>query len=214
VSAPLASSSDFSVGLVLLAAGFSRRMGKPKLLLPWGATSVLGHLLQQWQRLRAGQTAVVCGIGDAPMQAELDRLSFPMANRIMNPAPERGMFSSIQCAAGWPGWDAGVTHWAIALGDQPHLRPETLEAVLAFSAAHPQRVCQPRYAGHRRHPVVLPRSAFKDLAVSKTTSLKEFLDSRAAVYYEATDPGLAVDIDVPEDYERAIEMWKVNRSPT
>ncbi|HRY59690.1 MAG: NTP transferase domain-containing protein [Verrucomicrobia bacterium] len=42
-----------ALGVVLLAAGRSARMGKPKLLLPWGDTSVLGHLIRQWQSLGA-----------------------------------------------------------------------------------------------------------------------------------------------------------------
>ena len=37
-------------GVVILAAGASSRMGKPKLVLPWGKTSVLGHLIEQWKQ--------------------------------------------------------------------------------------------------------------------------------------------------------------------
>ena len=48
------------VGVVILAAGRSRRMGKPKLLLPWGETSVLGHLIRQWE-VPAGK-ADRCGV--------------------------------------------------------------------------------------------------------------------------------------------------------
>ena len=55
---------SFSVGVVILAAGRSARMGRPKLLLPWGETSVLGHLIKQWQALGARQIAVVCAPGD------------------------------------------------------------------------------------------------------------------------------------------------------
>ncbi len=93
----------FAVGVIILAAGRSARMGRPKLLLPWGGTSVLGHLIRQWRALDAKQIAVVCARDDGAMQAELDRLGFAEENRICNPAPERGMFSSIQCAAQWPG---------------------------------------------------------------------------------------------------------------
>ena len=142
----------FAPGVVLLAAGASRRMGQPKLLLPWGATSVLGHLVQLWRALGAAQIAVVRPPRTGALELELDRLGFPAANRISNPAPDRGMFSSIQCAAGWPGWQARLTHWAIVLGDQPHVRQETLQQLLDFSAAHPAQVCQPARLGHGRHP--------------------------------------------------------------
>src|SRR5947209_16030515 len=107
----------FSPGVVILAAGRSSRMGQPKLLLPWGKTSILGHLIGQWTLLGAKQIAVVRSSDDEALNAELNRLNFPERSRIVNPLPERGMFSSIQCAAGWRGWEPILTHWAIVLGD-------------------------------------------------------------------------------------------------
>src|SRR5437867_10234004 len=107
-------------GAVILAAGASSRMGKPKLVLSWGKTSVLGHLIKQWQQAAAKQIAVVHAAGDQAIGVELDRVNFPVADRIMNPRPERGMLSSIQCAAAWDGWSSGLTHWIVVLGDQPH----------------------------------------------------------------------------------------------
>ena len=198
----------FSVGVIILAAGQSARMGQPKLLLPWGETSVLGHLSEQWRALEAKQIAVVCAPGDVAVRGELDRLGFAEENRIGNPAPERGMFSSIQCAAQWPGWQATLTHWAIVLGDQPHLQPQTLRRVLDFSAAHPATVCQPARRGHGRHPVIVPQALFGQLAVSTAATLKEFLAARPREisFCELDDPGLEVDIDRPEDYDKAIGM--------
>src|SRR6185503_15148995 len=110
--------SDHQFGVVILAAGASRRMGRPKLLLPWGETSVLGHLLQKWTELGAAQIAVVYAADTKIIAAELDRLAFSPAQRIQNPAPENGMFSSIQCAANWQGWNQDLTHWIVTLGDQ------------------------------------------------------------------------------------------------
>jgi len=196
----------FAVGVVILAAGRSARMGKPKLLLPWGKTSVLGHLIEEWRALRAKQIAVVCAPGDLAIQAALDRLGFPAQNRIINPVPERGMFSSIQCAARWPGWQAALTHWAIVLGDQPHLRRQTLRRVLDFTAAQPDRVCQPARQGRGRHPVLLSKAVFQQVAATTAATLKEFLAAEAAevALCELDDPGLDLDIDRPEDYEKAL----------
>jgi molybdenum cofactor cytidylyltransferase len=201
--------ASVSPGVVILAAGASSRMGKPKLLLPWGSTSILGHLIQQWQTVGVKQIGVVLAPPDNPaVAAELDRLGFSTANRILNPAPERGMFSSIQCAANWPGWDSRLTHWAIVLGDQPHLQPETLRALLDFSAAHPESVCQPGRGGRQRHPVLLPRGVFERLKNSDAETLKQFLQSAGSerVLCELEDPGLDFDIDQPADYERAIQL--------
>ena len=195
-----------SLGIVILAAGRSTRMGRPKLLLPWGRTSVLGHLIKQWNALGAKQIAVVCAPDDGAMRVELDRLGFPVQDRIINPAPDRGMFSSIQCAAQWSGWQAALTRWAIVLGDQPHLEQQTLRRVLDFSAAHPASVCQPARLGRGRHPVVLPKSVFRRVATTTAATLKEFLavSPRKVALCELDDPGLDLDIDRPEDYQRAL----------
>ncbi len=197
------------IGVVLLAAGRSERMGRPKLLLPWGATSLIGHLIEQWSGLGVGQIRVVCAADDAGIQRELDRISFARNERIFNSSPERGMFSSIQCAAASKGWPPAVTHVAVALGDQPHLRRETLASVLEFSAARPGAICQPRFAGHRRHPVVLPAEVFAELASARVLSLKEFLESLSGrtEFCEVNDAGLALDIDRPEDYQEALRQF-------
>jgi molybdenum cofactor cytidylyltransferase len=204
----LAGERAYAVGVVILGAGKSSRMGRPKLLLPWAGSSVLGHLIEQWRGLGAKQITVVCAVGDQAMQNELERLGFPATNRIHNPAPDRGMFSSVQCAAQWQGWEAKLTHWAIVLGDQPLVRSETLRRLLEFNAGHPQMICQPAQAGHGRHPIVLPRTAFLALAASAAFTLNAFLQSRAAelAACPADDPGLEVDLDWPEDYKRALEL--------
>jgi molybdenum cofactor cytidylyltransferase len=204
----LAAEHTTAIGVVTLGAGKSSRMGRPKLLLPWGQTSVLGHLIEQWRGIGAKQIAVVYALGDQAMLGELDRLGFPAADRISNSAPDRGMFSSIQCAARWAGWQPALTHWAIVLGDQPLVRGETLRGLLEYSATRPQMICQPVRGGRGRHPVVLPRQAFAALAETAAPTLKAFLqvNAQALAGFLADDPGLEVDIDRPEDYQRALEL--------
>jgi molybdenum cofactor cytidylyltransferase len=197
-----------AVGVVILAAGRSARMGRPKLLLPWGDTSVLGHQIRVWQQLGAGQVAVVCAAAEVAIRTELDRLNFPEDARIFNPEPERGMFNSIQCAAQWSGWRANIARMAVVLGDQPHVRFETLQALLEFSARHANQVCQPRAFGRSRHPVILPKEVFARLHGSAAASLKEFLQagSLETAACDSTDPGLEFDLDTPADYARALEL--------
>src|SRR5689334_1008021 len=97
-----------ALAVAILAAGRSARMGKPKMLLPWGGTTMIGHIVKRWGELGAGQIAVVHAGGDAALEAELERVGVQASERIVNPQPERGMFSSIQCAARWPGWRAEI----------------------------------------------------------------------------------------------------------
>jgi molybdenum cofactor cytidylyltransferase len=198
----------FSLGVVILAAGASRRMGEPKLLLPWGGTSVLGHLLQRWKTLQAAQIAVVCAAGAQPLAGELERLGFPGENRILNAVPNEGMFSSILCAAGWNGWNPELTHWLISLGDQPHLGEGTLRELLDFGARNPDKICQPMRNGRRKHPVLLPGRFFAELKKTSARDLKVFLVENAKDLsgFESDDEGLDLDMDTPEDYERVKRM--------
>ena len=195
------------LGVVILAAGRSSRMGQPKLLLPWGETSILAHLIWQWRQLGARQIAVVCA-PDSVLREEMQRLGLGNDSQITNPAPERGMFSSLQSAARWTGWREDLTKFAIVLGDQPHLSEETLRRIVAMSASVAIEVCQPRQGGHRRHPVILPAATFRGMAASEAGSLKEFLDNQRVVYRDLDDPALGLDIDRMEDYERARQMFQ------
>jgi molybdenum cofactor cytidylyltransferase len=206
--------SALRFAVVILGAGASSRMGQPKLLLPWGATSIIGHLISQWQRLKAEQIGVVCAEDQPALHAELDRLGFPKACRILNPEPARGMFSSIQCASPWKGWRAGLSHWAVALGDQPHLTETTLKALLKFAASRPQKICQPLWQNHRRHPVIFPAAVFAELGSASEADLKTFLEARSTwrAYCELDDSGLGVDLDLPADYEKAIAAFRPNIS--
>lgn len=194
------------LGVILLAAGASSRMGQPKLLLPWGHRSILSHLLEQWRVLGALQTTVVIGASQSPIAAELSRLSVREADRIINPDPSQGMFSSIQCAARWPGWKAELTHWVLSLGDQPHVHLDTLHHLLDVASLYPEKICQPARLGRPKHPILFPKSEFLELAHSSSPDLKSHLALRPnrRQWFDCEDAGLDFDIDQPADYQRAL----------
>mgnify|MGYP003577319183 CR=1 FL=1 len=125
------------------------------------------------------------------------------------------MFSSIVSAADWTGWRPDLTHWVIALGDQPHLRVSTLQQLLTCARDHPHQICQPSLRGQRKHPVILPRRFFKLLPGANAVTLKDFLQSHPAEIKtaEATDSGLGLDLDTPEDYARALRFGPAGAHP-
>jgi molybdenum cofactor cytidylyltransferase len=192
------------LGVVILGAGASARMGRPKLLLPWRGMTVIGQLLAQWREIGAAQITVVLRPGDAALAAELERLNFPEHNCIENPQPERGMFSSVICAASWSGWQPEISNWAIVLGDQPHLQSGTLRRLLDLSVQNKEAICQPVFGGRTRHPVILPRQAFAEIKNTSAETLKDFLKLTAMprVQCSVADAGLSLDMDTPEDYNR------------
>lgn len=193
-------------GVIILGAGASSRMGRPKLLLPWRETTVIGHIIGQWRELGASQIAAVQRDNDLALTAELDRLNVSKLDRIKNPQPEHGMFSSILCAANWDGWRGDLESFAIALGDQPQLRLETLRGLLTCHNQHPNALCQPVFQGRPRHPVLLPRDIFYQLKSTRAETLKDFLKliAPSGVQYPVDDAALALDLDTPEDYIEAM----------
>lgn len=179
-------------------------MGRPKGALPWRSSSILGHIIGQWQGLAAAQIAVVHPPGDNPVRAELDRLDFPIGNRIENPNPQTGMYRSIQCAAAWAGWSTDISHVIIALGDQPQISEAALECLLICARTHPAAISQLSFLGKPKHPVVLPIALFKQIARASSQNLREFLGAAPCerVFSESPDHSPNFDIDLPEDYDR------------
>src|ERR1700683_1846618 len=66
------SPARMSVLVAILAAGESIRMGRPKLCLPWGRTTVLGHILDQWREAGAEKIVVVHAPGEGPVTRDVD----------------------------------------------------------------------------------------------------------------------------------------------
>jgi molybdenum cofactor cytidylyltransferase len=207
-------SGSFRFGVAVLGAGASTRMGRPKLLLPWDGSTILGHTVNLWKMLGATQIGVVHAPGDRAIEMELDQLHFPSQARIANPEPARGMFSSILCAAQWDRWDDRLTHWIISLGDQPHLKIATLRQLLEFAALHREAICQPAFENRARHPVILPKCFWREIAtmVDARVTLRAFLVERVAeiLSMSSSDAGLALDVDTQDDYERALDLTRTD----
>ena len=185
-------------------------MGQPKPLLPWGDGTILEHLIEQWLSVGALQVAVVVAADNSAV-AEVVRRG-GRATCITNPDPDRGMFSSVRCAAEWGDWNPALTHWTISLGDQPHLRKTTLSELIEAVRTDAEAIWQPSYQARRRHPVVLPESAFHALRQTGATDLRSFLESSSILRktMDVDDPGLEIDIDTPEDYVRAKKLAGVD----
>jgi CTP:molybdopterin cytidylyltransferase MocA len=83
---------------------------------------------------------------------------------------------------------------------------KTLRALLDFSMSRAGMVCQPQWRGRRRHPVLLPKAAVNNLARSEAADLKQFLLAYEVATCELDDPGLDVDIDSPQDYQKALAV--------
>ena len=194
-----------TVLVAILAAGESRRMGKPKLCLPWGQTTILGHILSQWREAGAEKILVVHGPGETPVTLELDRLGIPSAQRAATLAPERGMMGSVVTAAARALRDVTLTHLVIALGDQPHVRAETLRELRHACEAAPGKIVRVVFQDKPGHPLALPANVLAELSVTSSETLRDFLRLKEIPACDLTsrDSGVLLDLDTPDDYARA-----------
>ncbi|MDQ3314232.1 MAG: nucleotidyltransferase family protein [Verrucomicrobiota bacterium] len=191
-------------GVVLLAAGASRRMGTCKLLLPWKKETVLAHLLNQWRKLGAAQISPVVDPSNQLLEAALIEARLSCAEWIENPLPKRGMFSSLQEASRCKRWRSGLTHWVIALGDQPTIHISTLRLLLETAQQNPSRICQPVFGKRAAHPIILPAELFLALVEDNAPDLRTFIRKRDGLRLRipVDDAGVTIDLDTPADYAR------------
>ncbi len=191
------------LGVVILSAGASSRMGSPKALLRWRESTILAHLLSVWKQAGAAQIGVVFDPTNQAVIAELDRLN--VADRIPNPNATEGMMSSLRAASAWEHWESKINRVAIALVDQPQVTVRILKGLMDFSETHPEGICQPECNGRRGHPVILPRGDFDELSSAPEVTLRDFIQSRdeRRKFFPCDEPAMFENLDTPSEYERA-----------
>lgn len=194
------------------AAGASRRMGAPKLLLPFGAGSVLAAYLAALKEAGVERVVVIVAAGDEVLAAEARRAGAEIA---VNPDPERGMLSSL-----WAGLAclAGEEPRALVLGpaDFPAVRPATVRRLLAAVDAG-ALLAVPSVDGTRGHPLVVAGSLGAEIRrLDPSIGLRQLLRRRAGEVCEVPvdDPGVLLDVDDEESYRRALDLTAGRLGPS
>lgn len=189
------------VTAVVLAAGASRRMGQVKQALPFGKSTVLGSVLDALQSSRVARTIVVLGHhADAARKAVGHR----PVEEVVNPEPDRGMLSSVQCGVAAV-HDADA--FLIALGDQPQLGSLVVDRLIDAAEGSSRSIFVPVYGGKRGHPLLL-RAKYREEILS--LQLSKGLNTLLAAHpdeieeIEMDSPDILEDLDTPEEYERAV----------
>ena len=189
------------VAVIVLAAGESRRMGRNKLLLPWGNTTVLGQTLSNVSA--GGFHDVIVVTGHEAEDVEAVAGHFNPVRLLDNSDYAKGMLTSVQ--AGVRALPDNVEAALIVLGDQPLIGPATLQALMAAYAAGPQGLVAPVYRGRRGNPVLIDRCYFAELLALPPAAAPRLLLERHTDdlrLLEVTDEAILHDLDRREDYER------------
>lgn len=187
---------------IIPAAGLSRRMGRPKLLLPFEGQTVISRLLRTLKAgLPAGRIVVVVRKDDAAL-AEAVRSEG--AEFVTPEADPPDMRTSIE---------HGLRHldvtpedgWLLCPADHPLLESHVLQTLIAARTADPSRIVIPTFQGRRGHPVLFPGAlAAAVFALPPEAGLNALVRGRADLVREVpfdTD-SVVSDLDTPEDYAR------------
>ena len=183
--------TDRVTGLVL-AAGGSRRLGRPKQLLPYRGSTLLDHALDTARA--CGFDQLICTVGDV-----LPGVDFGGVQVVENPHRGEGCSSSI--AAALPLVDVRSDVVVLLLGDQPGIRREAVATLLGSRGGARFAVC--RYDDGRGHPFAFGREAFGELAAMHgDKAVWKLLERHADEVREVAIAGpVPIDVDTWADYE-------------
>jgi molybdenum cofactor cytidylyltransferase len=197
---PALQTDAFVSGLVL-GAGGSRRLGRPKQLLPYGDGTLLGHTVEVARACRFSQLVVALGSAADDVRAHVDLTA---AEVVVNDAYGSGCSSSIAAALGV--LDPRCDVLVLLLGDQPGVTSETVAALVAGRTDAPIAVC--RYDDGRGHPLAFARGTFAELAdLHGDKGVWRLLDRYADGVREVPIAGtIPLDVDTEDDYESVLAV--------
>jgi molybdenum cofactor cytidylyltransferase len=190
------------IGAVVLAAGESKRMGVPKLLLPYRGATIIEAVLDAVTASGADATLVVLGANRTAIRERIRR--FPVSVAV-NTRFREGMLSSIQ--TGISALPRRCRAALVVLGDQPALPPSALDALIDAWNEGRKGIVVPVFGGRRGHPLLLDLKYRREIdGLTPETGLRGLLAAHPEDILEVDVPDGAVlaDIDTPDDYRKAV----------
>jgi len=197
---------NMTIDGILLAAGLSRRFGRPKQLVEWRGKPRVRHMAETALASRLRHVVVVLGHAALEVRRALvPLLPNPRLRIVFNAEYEEGQASSIRrgLRALEPGADAAM----FLTCDQPLLTPALLDALIEAFVRHRPLICYPVHEGMRGSPVIFAAELFPELqALSGDVGGRVLIEKYRARVHEQKIPSAEplADVDTPDDL-RALE---------
>lgn len=190
-----------TVAAVVLAAGASTRMGRPKALIEWRGRPFFVHCVQRAEAAGCSPVVVVEGAVPLPESAGI--------TRVRNDGWKAGPLSSLQVGLRAVLGPA-TTGVLVCTVDRPHVRPDTFEALLKAHAQDRSGVVQPRLGGKSGHPVLYSSEVAEALLDLAPTDTARTVLGRPAIravrrWVDVDDAAVLDNLDTPADLGRLPE---------
>ena len=195
---------------IVLAAGKSQRMGRPKMVLPFGSQTIIETVIDNIMKAGISDILVVTG-------SDRDTVESACSNKPVafcyNPKYEEGMHSSVVCGFSYlPEITRAVL---VFLGDQPFIPFEVIQTVMHTWQQSGKGIIIPTYQGKRGHPTLFDfRLREEILHLDPTAGLRSVIRKfpEEMLEIEVNFPQILKDIDTKIDYLNQLnqmnEQWK------
>ena len=189
---------------VVLSAGASSRMGRPKALLPVDGVPFIERIVRALERTEVDRTLVVLGHNAEAMR---EAIAYLGVDTVVNPDYARGQLSSLHAAIraldGEP-----VEAILVHLVDHPFIESRLVDRMIERFRAEEKLIVVPRFNGRRGHPVLFSGKLFPEfLAASLDTGAKPVVRGHPeeTLELDTEEAGILVDIDTPEEYRKHVK---------
>jgi len=189
---------------VVLSAGESSRMGRPKALLPIGGQTFIERIVAALKQAKVGKIIVILGHNASELRAEISQLPVEI---LINTDYKLGQLSSLQLAVQRLQSEIDCDGMLVHLVDHPYLVPSLIEEMIRRFYDTKKPIIVPKFHGKRGHPVIFSRDLFAELLnAPMDQGAKAVVNAHRAETLEidTEEEGIAVDIDTPELYQQHV----------
>ncbi len=188
------------IAALVLAAGGSRRLGRPKQLEAWGRTTLLGHVVERVRSFPVDEAWIVLG---ADINAVLTNVDLTGFGVIENPEWEEGLASSLRAGLDALTRMSKVDAVMIVLGDQPEISTEVVTQLVERHRGSKAMAIVPKYRYTAGNPVIVRRELWPRLmSLEGDEGAKRLLTAHPEwveeVWFERLPPR---DVDTAADVE-------------
>jgi molybdenum cofactor cytidylyltransferase len=190
------------ISAIILAAGQSKRMGRPKMLLPWGNLTVVERVITTFLNAGVNDILVITGGAHDGMQKAME--AYPVRS-VQNTEYAAGeMLSSLQL--GLSKMPDPTQAALIGLGDQPQIQEDSIRLICEAYQESQSLLIVPSFRMRRGHPWLVARAFWNEiLGLRPPETPRDFLNDHAdqIQYVNVDTPTILADLDTPEDYQNA-----------